>query len=69
MAGRLGSGWRGQTGTMKCCPMHAMQDLDFSKGRETGSHEGNWLGDDLDEGAKNGCMWIQTSQGYVAKLG
>ena len=50
MVGRLGSRWWGQTGTMKCCPMCAMRDPDFSEGRKTDSHGGYWLGDDPDEG-------------------
>ena len=48
-------------GTTKCRPMCAMQDPNFSEGRETSSHRGYWLGDDPGEGAENSCLWIQTA--------
>ena len=69
MAGRLGSGWRGQMWTMKYCPMRTMRDPDFSNMREISSHGGYWLEDDPGERAESSCLWIQTMQGYVAKLG
>ena len=51
----------------KCRLVCAMGDPDFSEGRMTSLLEGYWLGDDLDEGAENSCLWIQTAKGYVAK--
>ena len=54
---------------MKCCLMHAMHDPNFSEGKETGLHVGCWLKDDPDEGAENSCLWIQTTQGNMEKLG
>ena len=32
-----GLGWRGQTGTMTCHPMHAMRGPNFVAGKEFGS--------------------------------
>ena len=56
-------------GMMKCCPMRVMQDLDFSEGRDISLKGGYWLKDDTDKGEKNSCLWIQTAQGNLAKLG
>ena len=52
MAGCLGLGWWGQTKMMKCCLMRAMQDSNFSEGRETGLHGGYGLGMILMRGQK-----------------
>ena len=46
---------------MKCRPMCAIWDTDFSEGRETCSHGGYWLGDDPGEGVENSCLWIHTA--------
>ena len=63
MAGHLGSGWWGQTGTMTCCPMHTTQDPDFFGGKEIRTLGGYRLGDDPGEGGERSYMWIQTAQG------
>ena len=39
VAGRLGLGWRGQTGTTTCRPKRAMWDSDFTDGKEFESNE------------------------------
>ena len=67
--GRLGLRWRGQTRTTKCRPMRAMRDPDFFEGREIHSLGGDCLRENLGEGVERSCSWIQTTKGYVAKLG
>ena len=58
------SRWLGQMGTTTYRPRHAMQDLGFFTGKESGLVEGYKQEDDLDEEEEKSCSWLQIRLDY-----